>query len=95
MDFVGYVGGSVLGVQMVPQIYKVVKTGSSNDISIIFLLINIFGLSCIVMYAVDNNDGPIYIPASISIVMTIVLLIVVLWTNRKTDNSKSQLEYVV
>tara|TARA_Y100000389_G_scaffold134961_2_gene132490 strand:- start:4063 stop:4350 length:288 start_codon:yes stop_codon:yes gene_type:complete len=78
MEYLAYVGGCLLGIQLFPQIYKVLITKSVNDISIPYLIMNIMGLSCIVSYAIVNKDPPIYIPASISTCNTTFLLMLVL-----------------
>lgn len=67
MEYVGYVGGTLLGVQMFPQIKKAIATESTKDISRTYLFLNIVGLGCIVTYAVSRSDMPIYIPASVSL----------------------------
>ncbi len=79
MEYVAYVGGALLGVQLMPQIRKVLVTQSVNDISISYLILNIIGLSCIVSYAIYKHDPPIYIPASISATNTSLLLGLVLY----------------
>jgi uncharacterized protein with PQ loop repeat len=67
MEYVGYVGGTLLGIQMFPQIRKAIATESTKDISRTYLFLNMIGLGCIVSYAVSRGDMPIYIPASVSL----------------------------
>ena len=67
MEYVGYVGGAMLGVQLFPQIKKTITTESTKDISRTHLFLNIVGLGCIVSYAASRGDMPIYIPASVSL----------------------------
>ena len=36
INCIGFIGGSILGLQLIPQIYKAYKTKSTNDISTFF-----------------------------------------------------------
>lgn len=56
INCIGFIGGSILGLQLIPQIYKAYKTKSTNDISTFFLLMNIVGLTLMTTYGVCNND---------------------------------------
>ena len=85
IDVIGYVGGFVLGVQLLPQLYKTYKTKSGDDISTFFLLLNLFGLSCMCVYGILQNDLPLIIPAISSIVNTLVLLIMKIMYAKKND----------
>jgi uncharacterized protein with PQ loop repeat len=71
MDAVAYIGGFLLGIQMIPQIYKIYISKSVDDISWYFLLINIIGLSCMMTYGLSKNDMSLYIPICLSLVCTI------------------------
>jgi uncharacterized protein with PQ loop repeat len=87
MEYVGYVGGTLLGVQLFPQIKKALMTESIKDISRTYLFLNIIGLGCIVSYAVSKDDMPIYIPASVSFLNSVVLYALIqyyTYTNRNT-----------
>ena len=73
VDTIGYTGGALLSVQLFPQIYKVIQTKSSKDLSFQFLGLNIMGLLCMTTYGLLNNDTPLYAPAMISLTNTIIL----------------------
>ena len=83
MEYIGYAGVLLLGLQLYPQIRKVVRTESTKDLSQSFLGMNVLGVSCILMYSVSKNDLQIYIPASISLFHTIVLLVLIQHYKRK------------
>lgn len=74
LNLIAYFGGTILGLQMIPQIIKVYKTKSSADLSYAFLSLNIIGLLCMATYGISNDDKPIYIPVLFSIINTICLL---------------------
>lgn len=73
-DIIGYVGGALLGIQLIPQIFKACKTNSTQDLSFNFMFLNVFGLSCMTVYGLLNADMPLYIPAMFSIVNTLILI---------------------
>jgi len=77
IDCIGFIGGSILGMQLIPQIYKAYKTKSTNDISSVFLLMNIVGLSLMTTYGVYNDDMPLYLPTSVSLMNSLILLVLV------------------
>lgn len=89
IDVLGYVGGGLLGIQLIPQIYKVVKTRRSEDISVVFLALNFTGLSLMSIYGVLDHNPPIYVPTMVSTVNTIILYVCV-QINRQMDSSLSK-----
>jgi MtN3 and saliva related transmembrane protein len=60
--------------QAYPQIYKTWSTKSAEDLSWLFLIINISGLSCMSVYSIVTRDYPILIPVVFSICNTAALL---------------------
>ena len=74
LSIIAYSGGTILGLQMIPQIIRVYMTKSSSDISYVFLFLNILGLVCMAIYGISNDDKPIYIPILFSITNTICLV---------------------
>jgi len=85
-EVLGYSGGIILSVQMIPQILKIVKTKSTKDISTSFLILNISGLSLMTSYGIIRNDSPLYIPTSISLFMTIIVLILKIIYHKSQPN---------
>nr|QOI90640.1 hypothetical protein HWQ62_00509 [Pyramimonas orientalis virus] len=74
VDIIGYTGGLLLSLQMIPQIYKVFKTQSASDLSYIYLNMNLVGLQCMAAYGILQNDRPLYIPAAVSGLNTCALI---------------------
>lgn len=70
----GYFGGILLTVQLFPQIYKVIKTKSSSDISPSFLYMNIIGLASMTLYGLYHNARPVFISSGLSLINTSILL---------------------
>ena len=93
MEYVGYVGGTLLGVQLFPQIKKAIATESTKDISRTYLFLNMVGLGCIVSYAVSRSDMPIYIPASVSLCNSMVLYALIQYYAYKEQNAPVLIAY--
>jgi uncharacterized protein with PQ loop repeat len=79
MEYFAYVGGALLGVKLVPQIYNTCKLQSAKELSWFFLALNMTGLACMSIYSFSTNDVPILVPASVSCGMTLVLAIMKLY----------------
>ena len=94
IDCIGFIGGSILGLQLIPQIYKAYKTKSTNDISTFFLLMNIVGLTMMTTYGVCNNDMPLYLPTSISLVNSFILLLLIK-VNKNNDESDMNVKVII
>ena len=70
----GYLGGGLLSVQMLPQIIKVYKQKDASQLSLSFMICNLVGLGCMSAYGILNRDPPIFIPTTCSFVNTCVLI---------------------
>jgi len=82
MDIIGYIGGAILTLNLIPQIYKTWKTKSAGDISYLFLFISIFGFGFYLTYGVYNKLYTIIFPSSISSFLMIILALL----KKKYDN---------
>ena len=76
MDYgiLGYLGGVFLSAQLVPQIIKVYQRRDASQLSMGFMICNVVGLGCMTSYGVLNNDPPIYVPTSVSLFNTCILI---------------------
>lgn len=86
-DAIGYLGGTILSVQTIPQIWKAIRTGSSTDISYAFLLLNLFGLILMTSYGLLKKDPPVYIPTTLSTLLTNMLLIIKAWQSTREQHA--------
>ena len=93
MEYVGYVGGTLLGIKLFPQIKKAIATESTKDISRMYMFLNIVGLGCIVTYAVSRSDMPIYIPASVSLCNSVFLYALIQYYAYKERNAPVVIAY--
>jgi uncharacterized protein with PQ loop repeat len=61
LNSVAYIGGIILALQIIPQMIKIYQSKSASDLSYIFMFLNILGLSMMFVYALNNNDRPLYV----------------------------------
>ena len=73
VDVVGYSGGIILSICLVPQIYKIIKTKEVENISYMWQLLYITGIILHLYYACYYNILPILIPTVIELVFICVL----------------------
>jgi MtN3 and saliva related transmembrane protein len=73
--FIGYAAGIVGGVMMAPQVYKVIKTNSTTDISFISILLIILCSVLWIWYGILIDDYPIILADIIMIVEEFIILI--------------------
>lgn len=86
-DFFGYIGGIILSIQLIPQVLKILKTQSTKDLSLTFLLINLLGLLCTYVYGIVENIKPLFYPLSFSIPVTILIIALKLYHDRKSTST--------
>ena len=75
VDALGYSGGIILSICLLPQIITVVRTKQVNNISYLWQILYIIGIVLHLYYGIYYNLLPIYIPTIIELVLIIVLLI--------------------
>ena len=73
-DILGWMGCTLLTVNIIPQIYKIHITKKVEDVSTTFIIINISGLVMYSIYAWYNNILHIAISTTISSLFSIYLL---------------------
>lgn len=64
-------------INMIPQIYKTYMSRSVNDISVIFLILNLIGLLLCIIYVVIKDIYIITILLSIYFITVLILLIMI------------------
>ena len=74
-ELLSYIGGTILCVNIWPQIYKTWKIKSAKELSYMFVILNGVGLTLVGTYGVLINDKSIYIPISMSLLNTLILMI--------------------
>ena len=75
LETLGYIGGALVTVSLLPQVIKSYKTKSTRDISVVYTIILMTGLAFWVLYAILNGIIPLAIFASVEFLITTSLLI--------------------
>ena len=85
-DIIGYSGGIVLSICLLPQIYKIYKTKDVDNISYLWQIMYIIGISLHLYYAISYDLLPIYIPTIIELfcVLILIFLKVIYTKNNRT-----------
>jgi uncharacterized protein with PQ loop repeat len=71
---IGYSGGIVLSICLIPQIYSIIKTKHVENISYLWQFLYILGISLHLYYAIYYDLSPIYIPTIIELLLILFLL---------------------
>ena len=82
-EYFAYIGGCLLGIQLMPQIYKTYVQNDASNLSFTFMCCNWIGLTCMDIYAYMNNDLPLVIPISISLFNTSILILLKTYIDSK------------
>lgn len=82
-EIFGFIGGILLGFQLIPQIIKAVQTKSTSDISIYFLFVSLLGSAFTVVYGIYIWSLSLVITISISFISKIVLISLKLYYDKK------------
>lgn len=75
LEIIGYIAGFLIAVSLSPQLIKTWRTKSTKDISVIWTLIYISGLSLLILYTAVNKIVPLTIFAIIEFLMAFSLFI--------------------
>ncbi len=73
-EIIGYLGGLLIALALIPQLVKTWKTKSAKDISMLWTIILLIGLFLYTVYAIKNMIVPLMIFASLESVMAIALI---------------------
>ena len=69
----GYCGGALLSVNLIPQIYKALRTKSTRDLSWIMLCLNTTGSILYGTYGILVKSPPVYSTIGVTLLQTLVL----------------------
>lgn len=73
-DIFGYLGGLILSINSLPQIYKIWKTKSTNDLSYTTFFIALIGYVFYIIYGTLIKSIPIITGISFSFVCTLSMI---------------------
>lgn len=87
-DVLGLTGGLTLSLCLIPQIIKVLKTKSVNDLSLSWLFISFLGLIQMQIYVIYYVLIPLLISLTIEIILIIILISLKFLYNKKNIKNK-------
>ena len=87
---IGYAGGIILSICLIPQIYQIVKTKKVDNISYIWQFMYIIGISLHLCYAIYLDLLPIYIPTIIELIFIITLTIMKFVYTKRVYHTSSE-----
>ncbi|HEY1008463.1 MAG TPA: SemiSWEET transporter [Daejeonella sp.] len=74
-QIVGIAAGCFTGVSLLPQLIKMVKEKSSQDISIVMLVCLLIGLCLWIIYGIMKEDWPIILTNAFSLLVNCCIII--------------------
>ena len=78
------IADGITSIAMIPQLIKVITEKNAEDISVAMLLVLITGLSLWVWYGILQNELPIILSNSFSVLVNITLLICCMMFKKKS-----------
>ena len=75
MDVLGYIGGGIFMISFFPQVIRVVKLKSANEISLVFTLLMFAGCLIWTAYAFYVHQLPMMVTSITNILLTGLLLL--------------------
>ncbi len=72
-DIIGYTGGGILAVCLIPQIYQILKTKHVENISYLWQIMYLIGVASHLYYSIYYNLLPIYIPSILELLLILIL----------------------
>jgi len=74
IDVLGWVGGTLLTLNLIPQIYKIRVTEKVDDISSTFIIVNVVGLVLYSVYGWCYTIYQIAVSSSVSLCISLYLM---------------------
>jgi uncharacterized protein with PQ loop repeat len=75
IDVFGYVSGVLVGITLMPQVYKTLKNKTAKHLSFKFLIVSLVASISKIVYGVLINQLPIVITAPIILCETLIIMI--------------------
>ena len=87
IDSIGYGGGIVLSICLIPQIYTIIKTKYVDNISYLWQILYIIGIILHLYYSIYYNLLPIFIPTIIELGLMLFLFILKIIYTKKNNTT--------
>lgn len=73
-QIIGYTGGTLLNITFIPQIYRTYKTKQTDDISLVFMILQVITSILYVVYSFLLDEQPLIISNIILLIELLSLL---------------------
>lgn len=73
IDVIGYVGGTLGSIRLLPQIVKSIRTKSTDDLSYGMLTLSLMSQVCTIMYTAHIHALPLLVPVTLSFGFTVIM----------------------
>ncbi len=74
-NIIGFVGGAIMTLGLIPQVLRVYKLRSAREISLLFTLLLLFGLACWVTYGILLRLFPVVFWNALALLLMASLLL--------------------
>ncbi len=74
LEIIGYLGGFLIAIALLPQIIKTFRTKSAKDLSMLWTLVLLIGLLLYAIYATKNEIILLMVFATTESIMTAILI---------------------
>lgn len=92
LDSIGYIASAFTTLSSVPQIYKIWQTKSTDDVSIMYIVILLIGLTLWLIYSVLVKIYPMIVSSTISILLYISMIIMILVFRKRNIRKKDEID---
>ena len=73
-ELFGFVGGALITIGFIPQVWRLFKLKSTREISLLFTVLFIVGAACWLSYGILFDLSPVILWNSISLVLVCAML---------------------
>ena len=81
-EILGYVGGILMGICLIPQIIKTCREKSAKELSYVWQFISIFGLVLILVYGIHYGLLALFLPILFELLLMISLIVLKCYFDR-------------
>ena len=86
IELIGLGASIMTTVNSLPQILKIIKTKSVDDISLIGIMVLVIGLVLWTIYGIVIYNMPIIISSGTQLILEIIILVLIINNRRKENN---------
>jgi MtN3 and saliva related transmembrane protein len=74
-DWIGMIAGTLTTIAFVPQVTQVLKTKSTEDISLVMYIVFTAGVACWLVYGILLGAWPVIIANVVTFILAVIVLV--------------------